>query len=213
MIELPDLTGDLIAYTGREPELVRLRCKTAATELAWLWPQYADNPTAFYQATDLYLFDLTQYQLMLRGLRHAEWLAESVEGWIGERGGCRVLDYGGGIGEWALIAALAGADVTYFDLPGPTLDYARWRFGRYGATVNVTTADPLERDYDVLIAMDVLEHLPDPDPTLARMARRCKFLICNPEQIRYNALYPMHISRYDPSPLFEHVAGYVWRPK
>jgi SAM-dependent methyltransferase len=208
---LPDLYGDLVAYTGREPQLVRARCETAIVELAWLWAQYRDNPTAYYTATDLYLFDLTKYQSELRRLGVARAWAESVCNVREAAGGCRVLDYGGGIGEWALIAALNGADVTYFDLDGPTLAYARWRFERHNAPVRVLTSDPLGERYDVIVAMDVLEHLPEPQPVIERLAASAPYLYCNPGEVRYDWLYPQHISRYDPRPQFERQGGYIWR--
>lgn len=202
-----DLYGDLTAYTGRHPDLVRARCKIAAIELAWLWPQYATRPTDYYRETDLYLYDLTEYQMRLRASGVHTWLRQTIRdhGW--ERG----LDFGGGIGEWAMICADEGVGVAYHDLcPSHTWDYAAWRFGRHKSPVAMLQAQPLNERWPFVIAMDVLEHLPEPGPVLAQLAECTEWLFCNPHEVTYNWLMPQHISRYDPTPLFEHVEGLLW---
>lgn len=204
---LRDLYGDLARYTGRDPDLVRQRCKTALVELAWQWDAYKERPTDFYRETDLYLFDLTEYQMRLRTNGTHTWLRQTVR----DHGWQRGLDFGGGIGEWALIAEDEGAKMAYHDLcPSKTWDYAAWRFGRHQAHIAMLQSYPLNERWPFVIAMDVLEHLPEPEPVLEQIARCTDWVFWNPYEIQYCYLTPMHISRYDPSPLFEHVEGYLW---
>ena len=210
MTDYPDLYADLTAYTGRDERLVRARCQTAIVELAWLWERYQHNPTAYYSETDLYLFDLTEYQAALRrGGMHTDFQAEiEAHGW---RTG---LDFGGGIGEWAMLAASAGVDMAYHDLyPGQTWDYAAWRFQRHGSPVRMIERDPLAQRYDFIVIMDVLEHLPDPDALLAQLARRTEWIFANPDQLRYDWPQPQHISHYDLHPNWVQRGVYLWQRK
>ncbi len=202
-----NLYGDLTAYTGRDPELVRARCQTAKVELAWLWHEYETRPTDYYRDTDLYLFDLTEYQMKLRiGGQHT-WLRRILRDHNWSRG----LDFGGGIGEWALIGTDEGAKMAYHDLkPSQTWDYAAWRFGRHKARIAMIEGWPLNERWPFVMAMDVLEHLPEPQPVLEALADCTEWLFCNPFEVNYGWLIPQHISRYDPTPLFERVEGYLW---
>ena len=206
-----DLYAELAAYTERDYELVEQRCMTAATELAWMWPAYEGDLTAYYTDTDLYLFDLTRYQTNLFENGVHKWLADMVplNKWrVG-------LDWGGGIGEWTIILAQAGVSMTYYDLPGPTRDYALWRFEREGVTVQTPTEDPLLEHgrYDVIVAMDVLEHLPEPEPArvMRRIGEHTNVMLCNPGEVKYNAFFPQHISHYNPRPMWRPAnGGYAW---
>lgn len=202
------LYAELAEYVGREETLVRERCEYAAWELAWLWPQYAGDPTSFYTGTDLYIYDLTEYQQRLREAGLWPWVRRIFEA----RGWRTLLDYGGGIGQWSILAAEAGLEVTYYDLDGPTRDYALWRFARRGLHIQAPTCEEeaLGCEYDAVVVMDVLEHLPDPAPLLDWLSRHTRYIFANPEQIRYNGLYPQHISRYELAPRWRNVERYLW---
>jgi len=203
-----NLYKDLADYTGRDPNLVRARCASAAYELAWLWPQYEDNPERCYRETDLYQFDLTDYQQRLRNNGTHTWLRQIVR----DHGWSEGLDWGGGIGEWAMILADEGVSMSYHDLyPSKTWDYAAWRFERHRAKVRMIPDDPLGRDWPVVVIMDVLEHLPDPDTLLERLAQRTEYLFCNPDQVPYTWILPQHISEYSPEPWFTQVEHHLWK--
>jgi hypothetical protein len=94
--------------------------------------------------------------------------------------------------------------------PSKTWDYATWRFDRYKAHIGTLEDDPLDLTWPFVIVMDVLEHLPDPAPVLAKLAKCTEWIMCNPWQVRYTAIWPQHISRYDPRPAFDHVEGFLW---
>lgn len=202
------LYKELAEYTGRPWELVKLRCEGAAAELAWLWPQY-DGVLAFYRETDLYIFDLTFYQTMLGKNNAHNWLRHMIK----KHGWKTMLDFGGGTGEWSIIAAKAGCKVTYVDVEGSkTMEYARWRFKQHGVDVDCLGEDAWPLDpFDAIIAMDVFEHLEAPVPLIEQFAGQSKFLFANPNEVKYNDLYPQHISHYKLEPLWEHVEGYLWK--
>ena len=203
------LYEELAEYTGAPVELVQMRCEGAGAELAWLWrKQQASDPTEFYYYTDLYIFDLTQYQTMLKEHNTHTWFAQLVSKPIS------VLDFGGGIGEWSIIAAQNGCDVTYVDVEdSETMKYARWRFKKRGLKIRVLGhhATLSAQRFKLIVAMDVFEHLPEPQPLVERFAQQANYLLCNPGEIKYNFLYPQHISHYELEPHWEHVEHYLWK--
>jgi len=93
--------------------------------------------------------------------RHAvaDWLATSAGG-----KDLRVLDVGGGFGMLARLISARGMPVHVLE-PYPT-ELGKARLARLANARYVT--DP-EGAYDALVAMDVLEHVPDPAATLVAM--------------------------------------------
>lgn len=160
--------AELAEYLGVPKERVRERVEVELARkgitVAEAWnrkaPGTSESIERFYQETDAYLFDLVvdHARPAREGYRRAALEALAAEGGIR-----RVLDFGGGIGEDAICFAEAGYEVTYYDLPGETSRYARWRFERRGLPVRVVT-DPgeLGEGFDALYTYDVLEHVVDP---------------------------------------------------
>lgn len=93
-----------------------------------------------------------------------------------------ILDYGGGIGQQALFLAARGWQVGFADL-GETAEFARWRFERariWAGTMNwrpgsVRVFTPhgalMHHGWGALMALDVVEHIPDPIGLLERFDR------------------------------------------
>ena len=79
----------------------------------------------------MYVFDLTAYQLMLK-----ENLKRMIEQ-MKELGVKKVLEFGGGIGEFTIQACKAGFDVSYYELDGEIKEYALWRFKKYGVNPKI----------------------------------------------------------------------------
>lgn len=191
------ILNDLIRYTSQPEELVKQRCKYSVYELAYLWPQYKDNPEQFYKDTDLYLFDLTLYQsLLVPTLNHMIDAAKIHKM-------KKVLDLGGGIGEYTIrFTQEADADVTYLDfLSSKTAAYAAFRFGTSGIDMpNMVNTDyPWhEEPWDAVIAMDVIEHMTQEVAykTMDHLRKHVKYVFCNPADAHYNENYPQHITRY-----------------
>jgi hypothetical protein len=200
---------DLMDYAKYPGELVLQRCQYAATELAFLWNN-RKGILDFYTSTDLYIYDLTLYQLLLE---HNGAIAKMIAE-IDRLGLKSILEYGGGIGEFSLMCGLHGLQVTYFELEGKTKEYAKWRFAKHGCgDISLGDDGVLDRIWDCVNIMDVLEHMEDPDPIIAKLAKNARYIFCNPEQVKYNSLYPQHISKFDISPFFENVEGYLWKNK
>ena len=204
-----NLLSELVEYTGRDEKLVRARCVTASTELAWQFEKYRDDPLRIYRESDLYIFALTTYQTRLHKIR--EWFRDKIRKYKWKT----MLDYGGGIGEMVIIACEEGLKVDYLDVENSkTWEYAKWRFNKHGVNPTMLKeGTPIEKDYDVIMAMDIFEHLEEPQGVIDQLVAHTKYLVCNPTEIRYNWLYPEHISRYDLDPYFRHKETYLYERK
>ncbi len=175
----PSLRASLIAelaeYLEQPAALVEARCRDAAAVLAHEWraaaPATPAAVAAFYQRADSYLYDLTWW--------HALAADESALVQVRALEAARayhahtVLDFGSGIGSLGLLLAQHGLAITLADVNPRLNDYARWRFDRRGRAAQVIDlrAEPLpSAAFDLIAALDVLEHLPDPRAALIQLA-------------------------------------------
>jgi len=206
-----DFYQELSEYCQRDIELVKLRCEGASTELAWLFPTYKDKVLDYYKDTDLYIFGLTRYQEQLKGVAFHEWLEQFISNYDIKS----MLDFGGGIGEYTIIGCKEGIQVIYQDIEySKTWEYATWRFEKHEVDPILWDENhSIDRDFDLIVAMDVLEHLENPEPVIEAMAKHCKYLIINPDLIKFNYMFPEHISHYDIKPYFYNVQNYLWKNK
>lgn len=201
------LYDDLKEYTGKK--ITAEMCQAAAFGLVWEWYN-KESVLDYYRNSHLYIYDLTHYQNDILGDKFYKWY-ESFFDVVKPQTG---LDLGGGIGEYTIRAEKHGCKMTFLDVDGMTLKYAKWRFKKHGVKPEIHTEDfKIDKDYDFIMAMDVLEHLENPEQRIKEMSEHAKYIFANPEEVQYNALYPQHISRYDLTPYFKQVQAYLWKRK
>src|SRR5580704_14840772 len=104
------------------------------------------------------------------------WVAAEVTAKLGERR-CRILDVGCGAGFLANHLGALGHDVTGLDASDDALAVAARHDPRH--TVRYQKGDALElpfedASFDVVCAMDFLEHVEDPEQAIAEAARVLK---------------------------------------
>lgn len=203
--------GELAEYLGRDVDIVREYCKIARIVLAYEWPKYKDDPIEYYRRSTDYIFDLTFYAEILQAQGFFDWYDKVLDHYKIKT----VLDFGGGCGFYATIAAQKGLLVDYVDIVGSVTEkYAKYRFSRYGISPGVLDFMYTTRDYDLIVAMDVFEHIADNKPVIAYIASHCQYMICNlPGEIPYNFVYPQHISKVNLDDYFDLVCGRLWRSK
>jgi len=77
----------------------------------------------------------------------------------------RCLDFGAGNGDLSLALARGGHETVHFDVPGSSLDFARWRAQRRQLPLCFLTQraelKPFIGGFDTIVSLDVLEHIPD----------------------------------------------------
>jgi len=160
-------------------------------------PRSPDEITRFYKTTDTYLFDLACDHCSSR--RALVWnpALRRVE-----RRGPRqnVLLYGDGIGTDSISIAGRGHRATYFGLPGRTSDFARFRFGRERLEDRITViTEPAEipnASFDVVVCIEVLEHVSDPPSTMRGLYRALKsggIALITESFASVGAAYPSHL--------------------
>lgn len=207
-----NLYADLAEYTRRPQVLVEARSTHASVELAWQFERNKYNPLQHYRDTDLYIFASTRYQMELQANNMHEWYKSIIKHFGWKKG----LDLGGGIGEQTILAIEAGVHYMTFVEVGnsPSLFYADWRFEKYKIKDKVRLANDTFRifqDYDFIVAMDIFEHMKSPTPVIQSVAEHTKYLFCNPTEIKYNWLYPQHISQYTLNPYFKEIETYLYK--
>jgi SAM-dependent methyltransferase len=178
LIELPrpvvvgstrlDVVDDLATYTELPREVVEreLRTRSGASFRAewYATPVHLRRDHWFYLSSKTYLFanavhfpDLSFVERYLRPhLRPAT----------------RVLDFGAGTGNLALLLAASGLSVTVFELSAIQRDFIRFRVARHELCGRVEVLDPWAEvapaAFGAVVAVDVLEHLPNCQQILER---------------------------------------------
>jgi 2-polyprenyl-3-methyl-5-hydroxy-6-metoxy-1,4-benzoquinol methylase len=158
-----------MAFTKTTREQVREQMKKGSGPLKDEWNTWEqkgamtpDRIKAFYKQTKNYIYELAEWHLFVPGKRESDLaLFEDMRTKYKAK---NVLDFGGGTGLLAIPLARAGLDVTLADLDSTTLEFAQFRAKRHGVPLKVWKSDveaaPPDAKYDVIMCMDVLEHLP-----------------------------------------------------
>lgn len=89
----------------------------------------------------------------------------------------RMLDYGVGPATSSMFFERLGWDVLGADVSTTMLDFARWRAERRGCGarfVDLRDGDPPTEEFDVVVALEVMAHVPDIPATLEQMRNSLK---------------------------------------
>jgi protein-L-isoaspartate O-methyltransferase len=162
-----DYIADAMAFTGTTREQVVAKITTGAVlKDEWnTWekagPMTDARTKEFYKQTMNYIYDLAAWHLYDNYKRQSDLaLVEDMRAAKPKN----ILDFGGGVGFNALLLAQAGFDVTLADLDSATLRFAALRAERRNVKLKLWKSDvedmPPDKKYDVIICLDVLEHLP-----------------------------------------------------
>lgn len=163
-----EYVGDIMAFTKTTHDQVRDRMKKGSVPLKEEWeawekqgPMTDERTKQFYKQTTNYIYELGEWHLWVAGKRASD--VQLVKDIAATRPK-NVLDFGGGVGLNALMLARAGLDVTLADLESTSLEFAQFRAKRHGLKLEIWKTDlepaPPDAKYDVILALDVLEHLP-----------------------------------------------------
>lgn len=150
----------------------------------------------FYEESDAFLYELAIWNHNRLKGRMRRWIADTLARASTEA--LSILSIGDGLGFDSLSFAERGHAVTYLEVPGCTERFARAMFRRVGANIMIET-DPAalaESSFDVVVALDVLEHVPDPPVFLSQLLRPLRlgglFIVHSPFYMIHRA-YRTHL--------------------
>jgi len=206
------LMRELAAYYGiANVAEVERRCTAAVEDMRGEWheridPQQRASIESFYDSAT-YIYDLMGWHSLrddtgplayVLGLEIAQ-----------ERGVKQCLDFGSGVGSGALLFDQASISMSLADISTTMLDFARWRLEQRQRTAQYYPLHqaelPSER-FDLILAMDVFEHLTDPVTTVENLHRALRpgGLLFARIQVEDAGEHPQHIVR-DFEPTFAHM--------
>lgn len=144
----------------------------------------------FYTFTPFYIFELAYWHMQRDQRIFRKQVASCAHG--------DVLDYGGGIGDLCADLAERGLCVTYADVEGRTFEFAKWLFKKRNTSVDVInlSEEGLTKEYDTIICLDVIEHVPTPKELLIQLTSHIKkggsLIITNLQVDEVLKIHPMH---------------------
>jgi 2-polyprenyl-3-methyl-5-hydroxy-6-metoxy-1,4-benzoquinol methylase len=201
---------DVMAFTKTSAEQVRARMKRGAVPLKEEWEAWEKQGTMtpgrikeFYKQTANYIYELGHWHLWDAKKRKSDLaLIEDMRTKFKPK---NILDFGGGVGLNALPIARAGFDVTLADLDSTTLRFAVFRAERHRIPLKIWRSDiepaPPDKKYDVILVLDVLEHLPkdELDSVVEKLIqlKHAKTEIILSAPFGRTATHPMHLDADD----------------
>ena len=173
------LLGEIAAYVGCDVEEVSPLCSGAVPALREEWQRTVD-PAKRASIEGFYESRTTIYELMeWHSLRDDNGPLAYVLGLdiAQQRGVARCLDFGSGVGSGALLFTKAGIAMTLADVSTTLLEFCRWRLqrgGRAATFIDLKQASLPDASFDMILAMDVFEHLVDPVDAAERLCAALK---------------------------------------
>ena len=151
------------SHRSREQALQIAKDKAAHKKLWFIRERTSDKDYMhFYSESHFYIFR-QPYSHRFGGFRWFVRLVDHIDN-------SHVLEYGCGsaiLTEY-LIRHFPNCEYTVADIPSATLDFIRWKKDKYDCQYEILEIGegregiPLERNYDLIICRDVLEHTPNP---------------------------------------------------
>lgn len=204
-----EYVDDIVAFTKTTKEQVRERMQKGSVPLKDEWnsweqqgPMTPERISAFYKQTTNYIYELGEWHLFVADKRASDLaLVEELRKKAPPAGRMNVLDFGGGVGLLSVLLARAGLDVTLADLDSTSLTFAASRAKRHSIPLKIWKSDveamPPDRKYDVIVALDVFEHIPKQE--LHKIVDKLIRLKHDKTEILLNApfgktsVHPMHL--------------------
>ena len=196
--ETPDIAEEISQYLNWDISQVFEALFYGGVMVADEWnqklPQTPDKISDFYKQTGSYIFDLAGWH---RGDPARRKLTETAISICKQNNVQKVLDFGCGIGQDGISFSGEGFAVTLADLPGKTLDFAKWRIERRNLNIKIVNADGLSGMCDAILCFDVLEHLWEPEETVRYLYNHLSDngILLVTASFGYDEVHPSHLER------------------
>lgn len=172
--DIPAAWSRLAAYLGDDFDPALTDYATCCLHVTNEWTRLGDR---FYTESTSYLYDLTHFHFT----PHKDPFFRVVTDFASAHGLRDLADVGCGIGLDAQALLAAGYEVDLYDIESPSPRYANWRIRRdHGREVPVQPLDALgTATHDLVYAVDVIEHIPHPLPTVETLFRCAPYVCVN----------------------------------
>ncbi len=181
LTEESDLTHSLCRELGELtncPDLVEVqrRCRSAMQQMKKDWEETVsegddESVVKYYDRSTHYAYELMWWHTLEEDNSPLAYVCALH---LALQNGCTdTLDFGAGVGAGALLFHRHGLNVTLADISSTLLEFARQRLSARGipATfLDLKTAGLPEAAYDFITAMDVFEHIAEPEKTVDVLA-------------------------------------------
>lgn len=199
-----DLLLEAAEFLGLSLQQARSKLEGAGQRFREEWMRAAGNGpqavdvTAFYNQTDTELFELIEWH----ATDPIHYRALIVRDFALRNPGRQCLDYGSGIGSDAIVFGSAGYTVTLADISDLLLAFAAFRCRQRGIetrTIDLKRETLPENVFDVVLCLDVLEHIPSPLNVVRAIHRsmRSHGLLVVHAPFGEDSDHPMHIVHRD----------------
>jgi SAM-dependent methyltransferase len=218
------LLNELAAYLGRvDLAALESSCKDATRALSDDWRLMVDPADTrsierFYDQGQGYLFELMWWHTLVPDHGPLAYVL-ALDFARQRQSGRRYLDFGAGVGAGGLLFARHGFHVSHADISSTLLRFSQWRMERRGLSaefIDLKGASLPPDAFDMITAMDVFEHLPDPVKAVDHLAvalKRGGFLFGR-FAAEHDEDRPQHIV-FDFGPVLERLTSWgftqVWR--
>lgn len=210
-----DLTHSLCLelgrLTGREDLAgVKIICQKAMHAMKEDWethvrPEDEKTVEAYYDQSETYAYELMWWHTLEEDRSPLAYVSALH---LALQNGCAsALDFGSGVGTGSLLFARHGASITLADISSTLLNFSSRRLAARdvaSAQIDLKSESLPEDAYDFITAMDVFEHIAEPEKTVESLARSLRpgGILFGRFAAEIDAERPSHIAR-DFQPMFD----------
>ncbi len=148
------LDTDLQEYLRQPIGKIHEQLDVCQKKMVELWTQHKGTTEDFYKDNQAYLFDLACFN---NSPHYWQERMAPLLNWTKYR----ILDIGCGIGTTVFVMSEQGNKVVGWDINKQAIDFARFRKKKYKLGGGFVTEKPDYSKFDLILAIDVLEHIED----------------------------------------------------
>ncbi|WP_417384224.1 class I SAM-dependent methyltransferase [Gimesia sp.] len=157
---------------------------------------WSEGLIQFYATTNAFLYETSVWNRRPLKQEIRNWICDYLKSSFPQP--LKILAFGDGLGFDSLQWSSTNHDVTYFEVSADCISYAQQVFQNNSAEINmIQSLAELEPDsFDVIICLDVLEHVPEPSEILADFTKWLKvdgLLIANSPFFLVHPNYSTHL--------------------